>query len=66
MLASYAQSVREQVGDKIDDASIKEILTAQSPMKDMMTRAETKVYEKHGISKEQVKQGYFSDFKDDQ
>ena len=64
-LAGFALSIKEQTENKIDDAYLREVLMAQSPLKDQLTRAEQKVYDKHEVTEDQVHTAYYSTFKDD-
>lgn len=54
-LASFANSIKEQVGNQVPDAEIKELLSTQSPISGQMRRAEMKVYQKHGTDEKSFK-----------
>ena len=64
-LASFANSIREQTGGKIQDSDLREILMTQSPLLDQIKKGENKVYEKHRVTeqmfKDACKKSYVSD-----
>jgi len=64
-LAGFALSIKEQTENKIDDAYLREVLMAQSPLKDQLKRAEQKVYDKHEVTEGQVQAAYFGTFRED-
>lgn len=64
-IAGCAMSVKEQTQNRIDDESLKAVLVAQPTIKDLMKHAEAKVFERFGVSEEQVRHAYLKDFKDD-
>ncbi|CAG9330347.1 unnamed protein product [Blepharisma stoltei] len=51
-ISSFVLSIREQMGGRIPDEYIKEIIMTQTPIGDQISKVEEKVYQKNSITKE--------------
>ena len=65
-LAGFALSIKEQTQGKIADEYVREILSSQIPLSDQIKRTEMKVYSRHDVTEDQVRQAYLVDFKEDE
>lgn len=65
-IASFSMSIKEQSGFNVGVNEIKEILMTQTPIKAQISKAENKVYEKHGTTQEAVQLACLNEFSQDQ
>ena len=54
-IATFANSVKEQSGGRLPDNALKEILISQTPIPSFISKAETKVYDKYGITEQEFR-----------
>jgi hypothetical protein len=54
-ISTFANSIIERSQGRIPVEALKEILTTQTPIQSFITKAETKVYELHGITERDLK-----------
>lgn len=54
-ISTFASSINERSGGRLPEGALKEILITQTPIQSFITRAETKVYEQHGITEAELK-----------
>lgn len=55
-ISTFANSINERSQGRLPPGALKEILITQTPIQSFITKAETKVYEQHGITEPELKQ----------
>jgi hypothetical protein len=54
-ISTFANSMKEQSGGRLPESALKEILITQTPIQSFIARAETKIYDQHGITEAELK-----------
>ena len=54
-ISTFANSMKEQCAGRLPESALKELLITQTPIQSFITRAETKVYDHHGISEQEFR-----------